>query len=201
MANLFGKNKLRGIAGQIDTEEIKPFIEIIKEWHEDYHNGSLKRDKETSREQEYNQQFFKTILGYKEKPASPFSFEPKATTDKGQLPDAVISYTDTAKDVRNIAAVVELKGASIDLDRPQRHGGNMSPVQQGFKYKTQYRSVPYEDTKPHCPNLINFRTRAERLNERDMADVLAQRMVIEESYRRESIATSRPLSGGLVNPS
>jgi type I restriction-modification system DNA methylase subunit len=143
MANLFGKNKLRSIAQQIDTEEIKPFIEIVKEWHEDYHSGSLKRDKETSREQEYNQQFFKNILGYKEKPAHPFSFEPKATTDKGQLPDAVVSYTDAANDVRNIAAVVELKGASIDLDRPQQREGNFSPVQQGFKYKTQYRSVPF----------------------------------------------------------
>lgn len=143
MANLFGKNKLRSIAQQIDTEEIKPLIEIVKEWHEDYHNGSLKRDKETSREQEYNQQFFKAILGYKEKPASPFSFEPKATTDKGQLPDAVISYTDTANDIRNTVAVVELKGAAIDLDRPQRRDGNMSPVQQGFKYKAQYRACPF----------------------------------------------------------
>lgn len=143
MANLFGKNKLRSIAQQIDTEEIKPLIEIVKEWHEDYHNGSLKRDKETSREQEYNQQFFKAILGYKEKPASPFSFEPKATTDKGQLPDAVISYTDTANDIRNTVAVVELKGAAIDLDRPQRREGNMSPVQQGFKYKAQYRACPF----------------------------------------------------------
>lgn len=143
MANLFGKNKLRSIAQQIDTEEIKPLIEIVKEWHEDYHNGSLKRDKETSREQEYNQQFFKAILGYKEKPASPFSFEPKATTDKGQLPDAVISYTDTTNDIRNTVAVVELKGAAIDLDRPQRREGNMSPVQQGFKYKAQYRACPF----------------------------------------------------------
>lgn len=143
MANLFGKNKLRSIAQQIDTEEIKPLIEIVKEWHVDYHNGSLRRDKETSREQEYNQQFFKAILGYKEKPASPFSFEPKATTDKGQLPDAVISYTDTANDIRNTVAVVELKGAAIDLDRPQRREGNMSPVQQGFKYKAQYRACPF----------------------------------------------------------
>ena len=143
MANLFGKNKLRGIAQQIDTESVKAFIDIVKEWHNDYHNGTLKRDKETSREQEYNHQFFKTILGYKEKPASPFSFEPKATTDKGQLPDAVISYTDTANDIKNIFAVVELKGAGIALDRPQQREGNMSPVQQGFKYKTQYRSVPF----------------------------------------------------------
>lgn len=143
MANLFGKNKLRRIAEQVDTESVIHFIEIVKTWHEDYHNGSLKKDKETSREQEYNQAFFKTILGYKEKPATPFSFEPKATTDKGQLPDAVISYTDTANDIRNITAVVELKGAAVDLDRPQRREGNLSPVQQGFKYKTQYRSVPF----------------------------------------------------------
>jgi len=143
MANLFGKNKLHGVARQVDTEEIKPFIKIVEEWHKDYHTGSLKRDKETSREQEYNQQFFKTILGYKEKPTSPFSFEPKATTDKGQLPDAVIGYSDATNDIRSIAAVVELKGASIDLDRPQQREGNFSPVQQGFKYKTQYRSVPF----------------------------------------------------------
>lgn len=143
MASLFGKNKLREVAQKIQTEEIQSYLDIVREWHHDYHNGSLKKDKETSREQAYNQDFFMRILGYKEKPAVPFSFEPKATTEKGQLPDAVISYTDTANDIVNIAAVVELKGAGVDLDRPQRREGNFSPVQQGFKYKTQYRSVPF----------------------------------------------------------
>lgn len=143
MANLFGKNQLREAASKIDTESILGFVEIVKRWHADYHSGSLKTDKETSREQEYNHAFFKTILGYEEKPANPYSFEPKATTDKGQLPDAVIGYTDTAEGIRNIAAVIELKGAGIDLDRPQRREGNFSPVQQGFKYKAQYRSVPF----------------------------------------------------------
>src|SRR5690606_20335326 len=61
----------------------------------------------------------------------------------GQLPDAVLSYTDTEQDIKNIAAVVELKGASIDLDRPQQREGNFSPVQQGFKYKAQYRNCPF----------------------------------------------------------
>ena len=143
MANLFGKNRLQDLANQVKTEEIKGFIDIIKTWHKDYHSGSLKTDKETSREQAYNQDFFIKILGYKEKPASPFSFEPKATTEKGQLPDAVLSYTDIESDIKNIAAVVELKGASVELDRPQRREGNMSPVQQGFKYKTQYRNCPF----------------------------------------------------------
>jgi len=143
MASLFGKNRLHETAQKIKTEEIQSFVDVVKTWHNDYHNGSLKSDKETSREQAYNQDFFIKILGYQEKPATPFSLEPKATTDKGQLPDAVLSHTDTEKDIKIIAAVVELKGTSIELDRPQRRDGNMSPVQQGFKYKTQYRNCPF----------------------------------------------------------
>lgn len=143
MANLFGKNRLQDLANQVKTEEVQGFIDIVKTWHKDYHSGSLKTDKETSREQAYNQDFFIKILGYREKPAIPYSLEPKATTDKGQLPDAVLSYTDVENDIKSIAAVVELKGAGIELDRPQRREGNMSPVQQGFKYKTQYRACPF----------------------------------------------------------
>jgi len=143
MANLFGKNKLKSVAQAISTDDVLSFIRIIEKWHHDYHYGTLKQDKETSREQEYNQNFFKDILGYKEKPASPFNFEPKATTAVGQLPDAVVGYTDKTNNIENLSAVIELKGASIPLDRPQRREGNMSPVQQGFKYKTQYRNCPF----------------------------------------------------------
>lgn len=143
MASLFGKNKLREIAQKLDTATLEDKISIVRTWHNDYHNGSLKADKETSREQAYNQDFFMRILGYREKPAVPYTLEPKATTDKGQLPDAVLSHTDVTNAIKHIAAVVELKGASIELDRPQRREGNMSPVQQGFKYKTQYRNCPF----------------------------------------------------------
>lgn len=143
MASLFGKHRLTALATKIRTEDVQVYIELVKTWHHDFHHGSLKGDKETSREQAYNQDFFIKILGYKEKPAIPYSLEPKATTEKGQLPDAVLSYTDTDQNIKNIAAVVELKGASVDLDRPQRREGNMSPVQQGFKYKTQYRNCPF----------------------------------------------------------
>lgn len=143
MASLFGKHRIKELAEMVNTEEIQDFIELIKTWQNDYHKGSLKTDKETSREQAYNQDFFIKILGYKEKPATPYSFEPKATTSQGQLPDAVLGYTDSEQNIKNIAAVVELKGAGIDLDRPQRREGNFSPVQQGFKYKTQYRNCPF----------------------------------------------------------
>lgn len=143
MASLFGRNKLRETAQQIETAAIEPHLATVQKWRDDYHSGTLKKDKETSREQAYNHDFFIDILGYREKPAVPFSFEPKMTTVMGQLPDAVLSYTNVALGIENIAGVVELKGASVALDRPQQRQGNMSPVQQGFKYKTQYRRCPF----------------------------------------------------------
>lgn len=143
VASLFGKKKLEALASEVSTEDIQDKLDIVRRWHADYHHGSLKADKETSREQQYNQDFFMKILGYEEKPASPYTFEPKATTLKKQLPDAVVGFTDVSAGIENIAAVIELKGASIDLDKPQRRDGNMSPVQQAFKYKSQYRSCPF----------------------------------------------------------
>lgn len=143
MASLFGRNQLREAAGAVSTQAIEQHLEILETWREDYHHGTLKKDKETSREQAYNRDLFIRILGYREKPASPFTFEPKASTLKHQLPDAVLSHTDASIGIANVAAVVELKGASVPLDRPQQREGNMSPVQQGFKYKTQYRRCPF----------------------------------------------------------
>ncbi len=49
MANLFGKNRLRELAKLVKTEDVQDYIEIVKTWHKDYHKGSLKTDKETSR--------------------------------------------------------------------------------------------------------------------------------------------------------
>lgn len=143
MASLFGVNQVRERAKAIPTESVAHHIEVVKTWHNDYHHGSLKKDNETAREQAYNQDFFVGILGYKQKPATPFSFEPKASTDTGQIPDARIGTFDPATNLDDTVAVVELKGASIALDRPQRGHGNYSPVQQGFKYRPQYRGCSF----------------------------------------------------------
>lgn len=143
VASLFGINRLREVAQEIETDQIQDELAIVRTWHNDYHNGSLKTDNETTREQQYNQDFFMKILGYAEKPASPYTFGPKVTTLKRQQPDAVIGYGNTVTGITNPAAVIELKGANIRLDRPQQREGNMSPVQQGFKYKTQYQTCPF----------------------------------------------------------
>lgn len=144
MANLFGRNVVLERAAEISTDAIKSYVEIVQGWHDDYLHGSLKTDKETSREQAYNQDFFIKILGYTEKRyGHPHTLEPKATTEKRQFPDVLLSYTDPVRNVENIAAVVELKDASTSLDRPQQREGNLSPVQQAFKYKPQYRVCPF----------------------------------------------------------
>ena len=115
MARLFGKNKLHERAQDISRQQLLDCLAIVKPWREDYYSGSLLRDKETSREQAYNQDFFMKVLGYREKPNIPYTFEPKATTELRQLPDALIGYHDSQH--ANISAVVELKGASsISID-------------------------------------------------------------------------------------
>jgi type I restriction-modification system DNA methylase subunit len=143
MAKLFGDNKLRELAAKMSASNFAEELEIIRAWHNDFHNGTLKADKETSREQAYNQAFFVRILGYAEKPTAPFTLEPKSSTDFGQLPDVRLGYFDSQGGIENTAAVVELKDASTSLDRPQRRDGNLSPVQQGFKYKPQYVNCPF----------------------------------------------------------
>lgn len=144
MASLFGRNALTERARQIATDDILEHVALVQTWLDDYDSGSLKKDKETAREQQYNADFFVKILGYRSKPANPYTFEPKDTTEQRQYPDAVLRYTELGDTpIDNVAAVVELKGASIPLDKPQQREGNLSPVQQAFKYKPQYRVCPF----------------------------------------------------------
>lgn len=143
MANLFGANTIRRLAAEAMIENFEEKLSIITEWHNDYHHGSLLKDNETSREQAYNQNFFGKILGYKEKPGNIFTFEPKSSTNTGQMPDARIGFFDTINDVDKTVAVVELKGAAVSLDKGQKGHSNLSPVQQGFKYKPQYRGCDF----------------------------------------------------------
>lgn len=146
MANIFPVQKLKNLASQLEYAELEQKIAIVSRWLDDYNTGTLKTDKETSREQAYNQDIFIKVLGYEEKPSNPYSFEPKPSTSKGELPDAIVGHlTQSAFTFadQKVSAVVELKGTSVALDKPQKREGNMSPVQQGFKYKPKYKYCPF----------------------------------------------------------
>lgn len=143
MASLFGEIKLREVAALLPIPDLEAKIQILLTWHDDYHNQTLKSDNETQREQAYNRDMFGKVLGYVDKPSRPFTFEAKSSTDSGQIPDARIGWFDATNAVERTIAVVELKGASISLDKPQKNHGNQSPVQQGFKYRPQYRGCEF----------------------------------------------------------
>ncbi|MFI8696751.1 Eco57I restriction-modification methylase domain-containing protein [Dietzia maris] len=141
MASLFGRNALKARAEAITTDEVRDRIAILESWLQDYETGTLKTDTETSRQGQYIEDIFGKVLGYRLKPASPYTFEPQVKTSNNDFPDGVMRYNDS----EIVSAVVELKGASANLDRPQRGPayGNLSPVQQAFKYKPAYSVCPF----------------------------------------------------------
>jgi hypothetical protein len=54
MAKLFGHYGVRKLAAQATIDDFESKIEIVKAWHSDFHFGTLRQDKETSREQAFN---------------------------------------------------------------------------------------------------------------------------------------------------
>ncbi|PZO57561.1 MAG: hypothetical protein DI639_13585 [Leifsonia xyli] len=162
MAQLFGRNRLREEAEKIPTEDIIDKVAILSRWHEDQTRGTLKKDNETQREQQWNQDVFIEILGYRMKPLSLSTFEPKASTAFQKIPDARIGNFGTPETADDTIAVVELKGATIDLDKPQSGNGNLTPVQQGFMYRPMYRGASFVivsnfiETRLYNDNQLDF---------------------------------------------
>ncbi|AZQ77265.1 SAM-dependent DNA methyltransferase [Flaviflexus ciconiae] len=156
MAHLFSKQRVLEEAERLDFSNLAEHVEILEAWRHDYFSGTLRADKEENREQAFNSQIFGHILGYAEKPAPVYTFEakPKTVTPGGETPDGVLCYTDPSEGINNTFAVIELKGSSADLDKPQRgYKGQLSPVQQAFKYKPQFDRCPFVIVS----NLFEFR--------------------------------------------
>ncbi|MGP4992720.1 Eco57I restriction-modification methylase domain-containing protein [Glutamicibacter ardleyensis] len=146
MANLFSRLRVLQEAEKLLYPSLAKDIAILESWRQDHVSGSLKKDKEESREQAFNTQIFGKILGYVEKPANIYTFEskPKTNVYGGETPDGLLCFRDTALGLNNTFAVVELKGGSADLDKPQKgYKGQLSPVQQAFKYKPQFDRCPF----------------------------------------------------------
>jgi len=142
MAGLF-KNK--AIKAKLEGYEIPDFenkLNKVKVWHEAYENKSLHKKTESQCEQAFNQGFFVEILGYKGFPNETYTIDPKGSVDAGgQKPDAILGFFTEQK--RRVIAVVEIKDVNTSLDKSQKREGSMSPVQQAFKYKPQYKECDF----------------------------------------------------------
>lgn len=143
MAGLF-KNKI--IKAELEKFEIPDFdnkIKVIQNWLNFYNNGELAKKTETQCEQSFNQDIFINVLGYKPFPADVYNIIPQDSVDVkgGQKPDATLGYFE--KDKKRVVAVVEIKDANTPLDKSQRRDGNLSPIQQAFKYKPQFEECGF----------------------------------------------------------
>ncbi|HEY4511639.1 MAG TPA: TaqI-like C-terminal specificity domain-containing protein [Candidatus Paceibacterota bacterium] len=143
MAGLF-KNRI--IKEQVEKSIVqgsKEKLEIIKAWHDAYESGELQKKTETQCEQAFNSDIFLKVLGYAAFPKDVYTIQPKDNTETkgGQIPDATLGYfTNKSK---RVIAVVEIKDANTSLDKSQHRQSNLSPVQQGFKYKPLFKECGF----------------------------------------------------------
>jgi type I restriction-modification system DNA methylase subunit len=139
MAHLFSKIVLQDALKNVSIVDIENKIAILMEWNEMYQKWELQKKKETAFEATYSEKLFWTILGYNDVGGGLYTREkhPKNASN-GQTCDIGLGYYSSEKN--ETQAVVELKDAGTSIDRPQQREGNMTPIQQGFKYKPLYNS-------------------------------------------------------------
>jgi len=125
--------------------------EILKHWADLEHKSHLTR-KETTLDAAFLHEVFGDALGYKDATQDPKSYhvERNFTIPNVGTPDAVLGNFRSGEPPSPLV-VIELKGASVDLDR-DRSGGR-TPVQQCWDYL---------NALPDCPwgivsNFVTFR--------------------------------------------
>lgn len=142
MAHLFKDKIIKAELEHYDIPDLENKISRVKTWYEAYKNKSLQAKTESQCEQAFNQHFFVEILGYSTFPNESYTLDPKGTADaSAQKADAVLGHFSTDKG--RVTAVVEIKDVNTSLDRSQRREGNLSPIQQAFKYKPQYKDCAF----------------------------------------------------------
>lgn len=142
MAHLFKHKSLKQALKDIEIAGFEEKKKILQKWRKAYENGELQKKTESQCEQAFNQSFFVELLGYTTFPNETYTLDPKGSTEaSAQKPDAILGHFTSDK--QRVSAVVEIKDANTPLDKSQKREGNMSPIQQAFKYKPQYKECAF----------------------------------------------------------
>jgi tRNA G10 N-methylase Trm11 len=143
MAGLFKNKIIKENLKKFEIPDFEEKIKIIQGWNEAYQNGSLQNKTETQCEQSFNSDIFIKVLGYTSFPKKPYTIQPKDNVESGggQIPDATLGYFNDGS--KRVIAVVEIKDANTSLDKSQHREGNLSPVQQAFKYKPLFKECGF----------------------------------------------------------
>ncbi len=113
---------------------------LIKDWQEGIRSGRILQAKEEQLQSSFLRVFFGDVLGYvHSKGASVWNLEEEQKTlaDSTKMDGALGFFTldSNGKTAADIRAVIELKDARTDLDKPQtRKNDRRTPVQQAFDY-------------------------------------------------------------------
>ena len=147
MANLFSHKLIEETISNLIIPEMEQKIEVLQSRVKAIQSGNIKKKTESECEQSFNEGIFKQVLGYSFYPQDIFTLEAKGGNEiSGQKADATLGYFSASESDKNISAVqvaVEIKDANTALDKSQRREGNLSPIQQGFKYKPQYTNCKW----------------------------------------------------------
>jgi len=143
MAGLFKNRIIKEKLERFTLPDLDNKLAIIQSWYNVYKNGGLHEKNETQCEQAFNSDFFIKILGYTVFPNNNYTIQPKDNVEigGGQIPDATLGHFTRTK--KRVIAVVEIKDANTSLDKSQHRVGNLSPIQQAFKYKPLYKECVF----------------------------------------------------------
>lgn len=118
-------------------------FDIAKKWADLETSGKLAQQKETSIDTQFLDQLFGDGLGYRVKTASPdrWELEHKFSIPGVGIVDAAFGVFTAESPAQPPTVVIELKGASIDLDRDRSSG--RTAVQQCWDYLNATPDCPW----------------------------------------------------------
>ena len=120
----------------VDLQSIKG---IIRSWNEELNSTKLLKEKEEAIKSRFISEIFGDVLGFNYGNSRRWLLREEVKTSvNSKKPDAALGYfsVDNSNNIKNdVRAVIEMKDANTDLDKPQkRKNQNISPVQQAFGY-------------------------------------------------------------------
>jgi type I restriction-modification system DNA methylase subunit len=136
---IFSPKYFREIAKQFHLERDVPDLAAVRQrvadWQISFHNKTILKQSEIQLQKEFLQNFFADCLGYRTKIGRPdWELDAEFTTAvDGTRADGYLGFF--SPDAQKTVAVIELKDATTDLDRPQnRKNDRRTPIEQAFSY-------------------------------------------------------------------
>ncbi|KAF0239136.1 MAG: hypothetical protein FD181_521 [Prolixibacteraceae bacterium] len=124
-----------------DISELKTKTEIISKYIKAIESGRIERTKEEAIQADFLNKFFGDLLGYDYNDPKLWNLEKenKSVTDGTKADGALGFFAMDGKNIEaDVRAVVELKDALTDLDKPQnRQSDRRTPVEQAFSYSSK----------------------------------------------------------------